>query len=168
MVRAKDLNLHGLPPYGPEPYASANSATPAWILILTKGNVRFKNFFLSFGGFIGHAFCPINPLWRGGVPSVRKASGISCCSVERAVRIRGGSADSRRGSVHARRRRGVVHLLAHGGVAELAYAGDLKSSAFGIVGSSPTAPTMRVMAPATGPFLRPGPLPGLEPARARS
>ena len=22
----------GLPPYGPEPYASANSATPAWLL----------------------------------------------------------------------------------------------------------------------------------------
>ena len=39
-----------------------------------------------------------------------------------------------------------------GGVAELAYAGDLKSSAFGIVGSSPTAPTSTISAPATGPF----------------
>ena len=87
---------------------------------------------------------PYKPFWRGGVPSARKASGISCCSAERAVRIRGGSADPRRASVRARRRRGVVHLLAHGGVADLAYAGDLKSSAFGIVGSSPTAPTMRV------------------------
>lgn len=38
----------------------------------------------------------------------------------------------------------VAHgtLLFYGGVAELAYAGDLKSSAFGIVGSSPTASTM--------------------------
>ena len=101
-------------------------------------------------------FLPHKPaLVRWG--SKRRASGPGCCSVERAVRIRGGSASSRRGSVRARRRRGVVHLLAHGGVAELAYAGDLKSSAFGIVGSSPTAPTMRVMAPATGPFFASGP-----------
>ena len=46
-----------------------------------------------------------------------------------------------------------------GGVAELAYAGDLKSSAFGIVGSSPTAPTSTISAPATGPFAPEGSLP---------
>ena len=46
-------------------------------------------------------------------------------------------------------------LPMHGGVAELAYAGDLKSSAFGIVGSSPTAPTMQeFVRTRSGPLFR--------------
>ena len=54
----------GLPPYGPEPYASANSATPAWIYILAKVLLRFKNFLerilpqgdADLGGLTGHAY----------------------------------------------------------------------------------------------------------------
>ena len=48
--------------------------------------------------------------------------------------------------MHSPHARGLSLLdcLIDGGVAELAYAGDLKSSAFGIVGSSPTAPTTTV------------------------
>ena len=50
-------------------------------------------------------------------------------------------------------RRNLVDWHARGGVAELAYAGDLKSLAFGIVGSSPTAPTRLQTGSCGSPFL---------------
>lgn len=62
----------------------------------------------------------------------------------------------------------LLDCVFDGGVAELAYAGDLKSSAFGIVGSSPTAPTINFHSSRDGAVFRSGPSHGLEPERERS